>query len=349
MRHNLGRIRQQVANTPVWAVVKADAYGHGLLNAMRAFDTADGLALIEFDRAACLRQAGWNRPILMLEGAFDPADIAQAAGQRLTLVVHHAQHLAWLAAHQGPPIDIYLKINSGLNRLGFVPAELPAVARQLATLPTVRLQGALSHFANADVAGGAAQPLACFDAAMAAMAPWLPAGGARHCLANSAAVFSLPASWRDAVRPGIALYGASPFSDQRTAAALGLRPAMRLHGSLLAVQQLQAGDSTGYSSLFVAPRPMRIGIVNCGYADGYPRLAPTGTPVVVGGVRTRTLGRVSMDMLAVDLAALPEAGPGTPVELWGEQVAVDEVAAHAGTLGYELLCAVAPRVCREVE
>ena len=162
-------------------------------------------------------------------------------------------------------------------------------------------------------------------------------------MANSAAIFDVPEAHRDWVRPGIMLYGASPFAD-RGAAALGLRAAMTLRTEVIAVQSLKAGDAVGYGSTFVADAPMRVGVVACGYADGYPRHAPTSTPIDVAGTRTRTVGRVSMDMLAVDLGPVPEAGVGAPVELWGEHVPVDEVAASAGTVGYELLCAVAPRV-----
>ncbi len=347
MAHNLGLARQQAPDAHLWAVVKADAYGHGLLNALKGFAAADGMALIEFDGASRLRAAGWEKPILMLEGAFDPQDVAQAAQQRLTLAVHRADHLLWLEAHQGAGIEVFLKLNTGLNRLGFSPAEAMEAARRLAANPRVRLRGCMTHFANADVEGGADVPMQRFDQLMGALRPWLPAD-ARHCLANSAALFSLPASHRDAVRPGIALYGASPFTDARTARALGLRAAMQLQGSLLAVQTLQPGEATGYGGRFVAERPMRIGIVDCGYADGYPRVAATGTPVAVDGIRTRILGRVSMDMLAVDLEPVPGALPGAPVELWGDLVSIDEVAAGAGTLGYELMCALAPRVARRV-
>ncbi|MDO4904939.1 MAG: alanine racemase [Lautropia sp.] len=347
MAHNLAQARRQAPSAFQWAVVKADAYGHGLLNAMRGFSAADGLALIEFDGAARLRAAGWQKPVLMLEGAFDSDDVAQSGQQQLTLVVHRAEHLQWLAAHRGPAIDVLMKINTGLNRLGFGPDEALQVVRELAGIPGVRLRGVMTHFANADVEGGAQAPMAVFDGLMAAMQPWLPADG-QQCLANSAALFSLPVSHRQAVRPGIALYGASPYTDGRTAQVLGLHAAMRLQGSLLAVQILQAGEATGYGGRFVADRPMRVGIVDCGYADGYPRVAATGTPVAVDGVRTRILGRVSMDMLAIDLEPVPGALVGAPVELWGDRVSIDEVAAGAGTLGYELMCALAPRVARSV-
>jgi alanine racemase len=336
LTHNLAVARRRAAGSRVWAVVKAHAYGHGLPAAVRAFSSADGLALIEFDNARRLRALGWRGPILMLEGAFGPEDVTVAAEHGLSLVVHDEAHLEWLRMHDGRPIDVWLKLNTGMNRLGIAAEDAARVQRALAALPCVGTVNLMTHFADADRPGGAAAQLARFEHATAD----LP--GSRS-LANSAAVFDLPEAHRHWVRPGIALYGATPFAE-RSAAALGLRAAMTLRSALIAVRSLQAGDTVGYGSSFVADAPMRIGVVACGYADGYPRHAPTGTPIEVAGVRTRTVGRVSMDLLAVDLGPLPDAGVGAPVELWGERVPVDEVAASAGTIGYELLCAVAPRV-----
>ena len=340
MRHNLQRVRAAAGAARVWAVVKADAYGHGLGAVIEGFSGADGFALLEFEGAMRLRGSGWRKPILMIEGAFGPADLTLAALHDLTLVVHHRRQIGWLAAHDGLPLAVVLKVNSGLNRLG-VPADTAVeCADRLRALPTVRSLGLMTHFANADVPGGAIDSIAAFDRATAGIP-------GERSLANSAAVLTLPASHRDWVRPGIILYGATPFAD-RDAASLGLRAVMRLSGSLLTVRDLAVGDSVGYGSSFTADRRMRIGIVDCGYADGYPRLAGTGTPVAVDGIRTRTLGRVSMDMLAVDLTPIPAADVGSAVELWGDCVPVDEVAACAGTIGYELLCAVSARVRRVV-
>lgn len=396
MAHNLQCVRRQAPGARVWAVVKADAYGHGLPTALRGLAEADGMALLEFAGASLLREQGWHKPILMLEGPFDASDIAQAGAQRLALAVHQPWHLQALGAHRGPPVEVWLKINTGLNRLGLRQEALAAFVRALLDMPGVRLAGCMTHFANADLPGGASSPLARFDAAASllerlladaspqaaddtpqaadadpdgdddgadgpaaapALAGSLPARSrARllHSVANSAALFNLPAFGPaattvpgDWVRPGIALYGASPFADI-PASRLGLRPAMRLHGTILGEQMLRPGEATGYAGRFVASEPIRIGIVDCGYADGYPRLAANGTPVSIDGMRSRLLGRVSMDMLAVDLSPVPAATVGTPVELWGEQVTVDEVAAHAGTIGYELLCAISPRVRREL-
>jgi len=340
LAHNLRQVRQAAPQAKIWGVVKANAYGHGLLAAMAGFAEADGLALLEFDAALALRDAGWTRPILMIEGPFEPADVALASQAGLSLVIHHVEQVAWLEAQCHAPVPVMLKLNTGLNRLGLPLSAVRPVHERLTRCPAAATVGLMTHFANADVTGGALAPMQQFDEVTAG----LP--GMRS-LANSAAVLTLQRSHRDWVRPGIILYGATPFAD-RSAASFGLRAAMRLAGSLISVQDLRPGDSVGYGSTFTATTAMRIGIVNCGYADGYPRLAPTGTPIAVEGVRTRTLGRVSMDMLAVDLDPVPQARVGSPVELWGGTVSVDEVAAAAGTIGYDLLCAVTARVKRAV-
>lgn len=342
MRHNLALARSHAGPSMLWAVVKADAYGHGLDNAMRAFEAADGLALIEFDRAAWLRESGWHKPILMLEGPFDEADVDLAIKHRLSLAVHDHAHLEWIASRPGSGcVDLFLKFNSGMNRLGFDADGLRRAHARALSLAQVGRVTLMTHFANADLPAGAEQSLARFDAACEGL-------DAPQCTSNSAAVLWLAHTHRDAVRPGIMLYGASPFASQ-SAAALGLRSAMTLRSELISVQTLAAGDAVGYGSSFVAQAPMRIGVVACGYADGYPRSAPTGTPVLVEGVRTRLVGRVSMDMLTVDLSQIPRADVGSPVELWGDKLPIDEVATCAGTIGYELMCALAPRVVREVK
>ena len=341
LRHNLRRAASLAPAARVWAVVKANAYGHGLEAVLPALDQADGLALVEFDGAMALREAGWTKPILLLEGAFGPEDTALAAACRLGLVVHEPRQIDWLAGvpnHQ--KIDVYLKFNSGMNRLGLAATDFVRAHERLRSLPGVGTITLMTHFANADQPGGADRALASFEE----VSRGLP--GPRS-LANSAAVFDLPQAHADWIRPGIMLYGATPTAD-RSARSLGLQPVMSLQSRLIAVQHLAPGDAVGYGSTFVAEQSMRIGIVACGYADGYPRHAPTGTPVAVADCRTRTLGRVSMDMLAVDLEPVPNASVGDRVQLFGDLVPVDEVAACAGTIGYELLCAIAPRVRRVV-
>jgi alanine racemase len=336
LRHNLQRARHHAPGAKVWAVVKAHAYGHGLAHAIEGFAEADGMAILEYDGAARLRELGWRRPILMLEGAFEPADLDAAAALDLAIVLHGEHQLGWIAAHRGRPLDVHVKVNSGMNRLGLPPSKVADAWRRLAAMPSVRSVRLMTHFANADLPQGVEPALATFERCTDGLV-------GERSLANSAAVIASPQLGRDWVRPGIMLYGASPFAD-RSAQDLGLRPAMTLRSALIGVQQLAPGDTVGYGSTFMAERSMRIGIVACGYADGYPRHAPTGTPIAVDGVRTRSIGRVSMDMMAVDLEPVASAAVGSPVELWGEAIPVDEVARAAGTIGYELLCAVAPRV-----
>lgn len=336
---NLARARAAAPGARVWAVVKADGYGHGLLRAAAAFADADGLALLEFDRAAWLRERHPDRRILMLEGPFDAADAAQAVRDRLELVVHEAAQLDWIeaavrAGGEAPPA-VWLKFDSGMHRLGFDPAALAAARARLGRIGGMPI-GLASHFADADRSGG-------IEPALGRIRDLLPWEAGPCSFANSAAVLASPVTHADWVRPGIMLYGGSPF-DSRSAASLGLRAGMTLSSAVIAVRRIEAGESVGYGHTFTATGPMRIGTVACGYADGYPRHAPTGTPVMVCGVRTRLVGRVSMDMLGIDLTPVPQAGVGSPVELWGEGVSIDEVAAAAGTIGYELMCAVAPRV-----
>jgi alanine racemase len=337
LRHNLGVARAHAPRARTWAVVKANAYGHGTLRAAEAFAAADGLALLDLDDAVRLREAGVRKPILLLEGVFGPEDVAVVAEHGLSMVVHAAEQIDLLESAGLPVrVPVYLKMNSGMNRLGFAPERFRAVCKRLARTAAVGPITLMTHFADADGAGGIAEQLARFDAASSDID--LP-----RSLSNSATVLRFPQAHADWIRPGIMLYGGSPFAE-RSAAELGLRPAMTLESELIATQTLKRGDRVGYGCTFTAEAPMTLGVVACGYADGYPRHAPTGTPVVVAGQRTRTVGRVSMDMLMVDLAGIPEARIGTPVVLWGDGVSADEVAAAAGTVSYELYCALAPRV-----
>jgi len=357
LRRNLATVRQHLARAAtgvapsIWAVIKANAYGHGIERAVAAFDAAQGLAMLDLNEAVRCREAGWRGPILLLEGFFAPADLALVDQHRLTVALHSREQLDMLAsvyaaARPAHGIDAFVKFNSGMNRLGFTRTtyrDAYARARQLAADGVLGRVGKMTHFANADSHDGVAAPLAAFDAATEG----LP-GPVSVC--NSAALLrhtdlacrqTNDQTW---MRPGICLYGGSPFADI-SADALGLVPTMTLASELIAVQDLQPGDQVGYGGVFTADVPRRIGVVACGYADGYPRHAPTGTPVTVAGVRTRVVGRVSMDMVTVDLTPVPAAHVGSPVVLWGDGgPAVDEVAASAGTIGYELLCAVAPRV-----
>ena len=339
LHHNLNLVRQRAPGSRVLAVVKADAYGHGLLRVAPGLAEADGFGVLRLEEALALREAGYRQRLLLLEGIFSMDELGAAAQHGISIVVHNEQQLAMLeekAAAPAKPISIFLKMNSGMNRLGFKPQAYKQALQRLQACPAVADVSLMTHFATADDEQGIARQLDVFDAATA---------GLSHpvSLANSAAVLRFPQAHRDWVRPGIILYGASPVSGV-SAASFGLRPAMRFTSEVIAVQTLEAGDILGYGARFTATQTTRVAIVACGYADGYPRHAPNGTPIAVGGQLTQTLGRVSMDMLFADITQLPDAGIGSEVELWGETVPVDAVAEAAGTVGYELLCAVAPRV-----
>lgn len=337
MAHNLRVARRHAGEARVFAVVKANAYGHGLSRARRAFAAADGFAVLTLEEAANLRLMGVEQPILMLEGLFSPDEITSCAELNVWPVLHQTAQLEWLA-QQPParPLQIFLKFDSGMHRLGFPLAEHAAIVSRARALPGVAGITLMTHFAQADEPAGVDWQLQPFLRELAGYSlPWTSA--------NSPALLRHPQTCGAWVRPGIMLYGASPFVDT-SAADLDLRAAMTLQSELIAVQNLKAGEGVGYGQLFRAERPMRVGVVACGYADGYPRHAPTGTPVRVAGRPGRTLGRVSMDMLCVDLSDCSDATVGSPVELWGERVPVDAVAAAAGTSSYELLCALAARV-----
>ena len=337
LAHNLSVAGKHAGNAKVWAVIKANAYGHGLERAAKAFAAADGLAVLDFQEAARLRIAGITQPILMLEGIFKPSDVALLDKYALTPVFHSPAQVEMLrAATLASAIDVYVKVNSGMNRLGFSAETLGAAFNALREHPRVRQLTLMTHFADADGASGVKAQLDWFQEMTKSFS-------APRSLANSAALLRFPEAHGDWVRPGIMLYGCSPFAD-RTAESLGLQPAMTLTTEIIATQHLQPGERIGYGFSYEAVGELRIGIIACGYADGYPRHAPTGTPVLVNGKRTRIVGRVSMDMITVDVSEIPEATIGTPVTLWGEGLSADEVAASAGTLSYELLCALAPRV-----
>lgn len=341
LRANLALVRRSAPDAQVLAVVKANAYGHGLQRILPALTDADGLALIELDTAVGLRDQRYTRRILLLEGFFDAAELPEIAAKRLAVVVHHADQVRMLEIAQlSRPLEVFVKVNTGMNRLGLRAEELAAIAERLARCESVAALRLMTHFARADEEDGIAEQLTEFERACAGL-PY------PRSLANSAGVVRYPEVGGDIVRPGIMLYGATPFAH-RSAEELGLTPVMTLHSQIIAVQALRTDDAVGYGATYAAPRPHRIGVVACGYADGYPRHAPNGTPVLVGDRKVPMAGRVSMDMITVDLSDAPSASVGTPVILWGEGLPVDDVAEVASTVGYELLCAVAPRVPFEV-
>jgi alanine racemase len=350
LRHNLTRMRAAAPDARVWAVVKANAYGHGIERVFEGLRGADGFALLDLDEAQRIRSLGWRGPVLLLEGVFEARDLELCSRLDLWHTVHCDEQIDMLSRHKTQvPHRIFLKMNSGMNRLGFTPTRFRSAWTRLNQLPQVDEISLITHFSDADGAKGIAQQIATFTKTTEDLpgerSTCNSAGLLRH--AQDAAV---AADW---VRPGIALYGSAPDFPERNIAQWDLQPAMSLRSRIIGTQDLQAGDTVGYGSSFTADAAMRIGIVACGYADGYPRHCPTGTPVLVDGVRTRTLGRVSMDMIAVDLtpcdAAGHAAGFGSEVTLWGKAsngavLPIDEVAQAAGTVGYELMCAVSGRV-----
>jgi alanine racemase len=334
--HNLRVAQQRAPQSRIMAVVKANAYGHGLMRFAPVLEKIPGLALLNVEEAIALREGGYRQTILLLEGFFDDEELRLTREYRLASVVHNEDQLRRLTRGSAASgLDIYLKMNTGMNRLGFRPE---AVASALAALRQQRLGNLtmMTHFATADEAAGVREQLTRFKQI---------SGGLSYpkSLANSAALLRYPETHAEWVRPGIMLYGASPFADQ-SAAELELKPVMTLTSEVIAIQEVKAGESVGYGNAFTASGTTRIGVIACGYADGYPRHAVSGTPVLVEGVRAQTAGRVSMDMLTVDLSKVPQARVGSPVVLWGEGLAVDEVASAAGTVGYELLTKVTQRV-----
>ena len=347
LAHNLRRARAAAPDAKVWAVVKANAYGHGIERAYAGLQGADGFALLDLAEAERVRALGWRGPILLLEGCFDARDLELCSRLNLWHTVHHDQQIDMLAAHKTHiGHHVFLKMNSGMNRLGFTPAAYHSAWLRLSGLTQVENISLMTHLSDADGVRGIAHQVATFEEATRD----LPGD---RTLANSAATLRFapnePLVRGDWVRPGIMVYGSSPDFPEKSIVDWGLQPTMTLRSQIIGLQQLKAGDSVGYGSSFTADAPMRIGIVACGYADGYPRVVQPGTPVLVNGARSRIVGRVSMDMITVDLTPAPEAGLGSEITLWGQgphgtTLAIDEIAQSAGTTGYELMCALAQRV-----
>jgi alanine racemase len=346
LAHNLNVVKQRAPNAKIMAVVKANGYGHGLINVAQGLSDTNGFAVLGLNEAIDLREAGFEQTILLLEGVFISDEVQLASGFNIDIVVHSVPQIEMLErAKLARKINIHLKMNTGMNRLGFTPSEYLGAFNRLKACKNVAEITLMTHFATADEDIGIAEPLQRFQNTVKNLKQPLS-------LANSAAILRHPEAHADWVRPGIMLYGATPISGNlghgTPAVAFDLKPAMQFTSEIIAVQTLEKGDSVGYGNRFTATQKTRIGVVACGYADGYPRHSPSGTPIAVNGKLTKTLGRVSMDMLFCDLTNLPEANIGAPVELWGNLVPVDAVAEMSGTVGYELLCAVSRRVPMKV-
>lgn len=343
LKHNVARVRTYAPKARVMAVIKANAYGHGLSWAARTLDQADMLAVASIDEAAQLRGVGINKPICLLEGPFTPDEMPRIANYGFEPVIHHETQLQALEAAQTvSAIDVWLKIDTGMHRLGFAPAAVADALARLKRCPTVHGVRLMSHLASADDKSNPATPQQ-----IERFLPLVQKHALEASLANSAGIVAWPQSHLDWVRPGIMLYGVSPLLGV-AAAALDLQPVMTLQTALISVQQRKKGDPIGYGGEWRCPKDMSVGVAAIGYGDGYPRHAPPDTPVLVNGKRAPLVGRVSMDMITVDLSAQPDARVGDPVALWGPGLPVEEVAAKAGTIGYELLCHVADRIPRVV-
>ena len=349
LQHNLQVVRQVAPRSRIMAVIKADAYGHGVGVVAKALVQAgaEALAVASLEEAVMLRRQGVVTPIFLLEGPFAASDMAEIVHFQLGVVIHTSGQLAYLQnLPEAARIEVFVKVDTGMHRLGFPPAELSQALASLQQCPGVRVRGIMSHFARADAPEddyNVAQ-IAHFHRVMAYLRD-----GFEYSFANSAAILRLPDSHYDWVRPGLMLYGLSPFPHQ-DGLSLGLRPVLQLRTAIIALRQLKAGDWLGYGDIFRAERPLRVGVVALGYGDGYPRALGTGAPALVGGQRTRLLGRVSMDMLFVDLSEIPQAQIGDEVVLMGEQggerVTVEALADHLGTIPYELTCRIQGRVPR---
>lgn len=354
LQHNLTIAKQRVPQAQVFAVVKANAYGHGIEQVYPALREAHGFALLDLAEAQRLRQLGWQGKILLLEGVFQPQDLALCAELDLSFSLHSPHQVAWLAAfaqQSAAQFDVYLKMNSGMNRLGFQAKDYRAVFEQLQGFPNVRSITHMTHFSDADgprfSQDGIQHQYLVFQNTVQALGGLTSVSNSATILRHSEHIQS------DIVRSGIMLYGSSPNYPKQSIEDWNLKPSMSLRSEIIAIQEIEQGETVGYGSQFIAERQMRIGVVACGYADGYQRISPTGTPVLVDSQRSQILGRVSMDMLVVDLSQHPQANIGSEVVLWGQSsqgtvLSIDEVAAASGTLGYELMCGVTARVPMQV-
>jgi alanine racemase len=340
LRHNLSRARQAAEGCRVWAVIKADGYGHGMLRIAEGLKAADGFAVARLDEALVLRRNGINKPVLVLSSCISRSDFEQAAEADVQVALHHPQQLAELdgISSQIKPLRVWLKADTGMHRLGFGIDEISVVVKRLTDHPVIDEINLMTHLANADDPQDPLSQRQCERLFSLDLTPFQAIS-----IANSGGLLGVPNSHADWVRPGIMLYGASPFINT-TGENCGLRPVMTLRSRVIAVKRCQTGERIGYGGCYICPEAMPVAVIAAGYGDGYPRHAPSGTPVLVNGVRLPLVGRVSMDMISVDARNLPEVQVGDEAVLWGEGLAAEEVAQWAGTIAYELFCGVKQRV-----
>lgn len=343
LENNLAVVRRYAPKSRVVAAVKANGYGHGLLVAARALADADAFGVSRVDEALALRAGGITHPIVVLEGAFTAQELASAAANELQLVVHSFEQLAMLENHAGSRrLEVWVKIDTGMNRLGFRAEEVADAHARLTRCAALARLRVMTHLASAESLGGAQTKLQ-LERFEALAAPF----GLERSIANSAGIIAWPQSHAEWVRPGLMLYGMSPFPE-KSAASLGLQPAMTLSTRVIAVRRVAAGEAIGYNGVWRAERDSRIAVVGIGYGDGYPRTIRAGAPVLIEGREAPIAGRVSMDMTMIDVTDLPRARVGDSVTLFGKGLPAERVAAFADTLGYELVCRVMPRVYREL-
>lgn len=339
LQHNFSVVRKVASHCSIIAMVKANAYGHGIVRVASALTQSDAFGVASLEEAIALREAGVEQPIILMEGVFTEDELPLVAQYNCVLVVHHLPHVEMLAALSGDyTFNIWLKINTGMHRLGVSIEQLPEIYRRLMHCPTVKKPiGLMTHFAEADIleSSQTEKQIDLFTQATAAYE------GPRS-LANSAGILAWPASHGQWVRPGLMLYGATPFKD-KIGTDFNLKPVMTLSSKLIAIHHVKTGAKIGYGGTWQAPEEMRVGIVGIGYGDGYPQQAPNGTPLLVNAKRCALIGRVSMDMLAVDLRLCQDAGIGDKVILWGEGLPVEEIARHCQTSAWEILTRMTPR------
>jgi alanine racemase len=340
LRANLQRVRAAAPLARVLAVIKANAYGHGLVRVAEALHETDAFGVASVEEALVLREAGIAHPIVLLEGFFEPGELAEISRHRLSIVIHHEHQLQILEKSDiARPVSVWIKVDTGMHRIGFDPAQVAAVYQRLRGSNKVAARIRLmSHLANADDRNDD-----CTDRQLAGFLAAVEGLDGEHSLANSAGVLAWPQTHMEWVRPGIMIYGVSPFPDS-SAQQEGLTPVMTLTSRLIAINTFRRGDTIGYGGNWVCPEDMPVGVVAIGYGDGYPRSMTAGAPVLVRGQRAAVVGRVSMDMLCVDLRQVPQAQIGDEVELWGRNLPIEEVARLAGTIPYELLCGITQRV-----
>lgn len=339
LQHNFSKVREFAPDSKVMAIIKADGYGHGITRVAKSLTTADAFGVACQEEAEQLRVAGIQQSIILLEGVYSAEELTRAHALRLDLVVHHHYQVEMLEHDPLPtPLTIWLKIDSGMHRLGFAPEEVTLVRQRLKDYASVGEIRLMTHFASAsDPEDPLTQlQIQIFNDSCAGKE-------GQRTLASSSAIMAFPDSHADWVRPGLMLYGVSPMVNS-IGTDYGLRPVMSLESELISIKSLQKGDSVGYGGIWQCPEAMPVGIVAAGYGDGFPRQAKSGTPIMVNGLETSIIGNTSMDMLAVDLRSMPNAKVGDPVELWGSQLPIERIAQHADTIPYELLCGVHKRL-----